>query len=426
MRVVTRTDFDLQAAVRYAQAFTTATGVGCTILDRQGHIRYPAIDRYPCRLCRAVSGVEPDAATSSQGHWRWAEQAAALDGRYIFMCEHAFTHWTSPILTEGRVTGAMVAGPVLTIDDEGFFENDLLPPHIDEQGKQYLWQLFREVPRIPPARVTALSQVVYALARTVSDASGRAFDEAESELARQSRISEYVHDLKRQRISEGLDPDTPTYPLEKEQSLLDQLRLGNISRAQETLNELLGHVFFSSGSEITTVRHRSRELVVLLSRAALSEGADPEEVFGLNFRFVAALDQQKDVNGVAYWMARIVRRFADLVIYMPHVPHGTVIRRAARYVRTHLASPVRLPDVAAHVGLSPTYFSRIFAREMDMTFVSYVTRMRVDRARVLLRTTSDPVTSIASEVGIPDHSYFTRTFRRETGVTPSEYRTSGI
>ena len=426
MRFVTDTEFDLPDAIRYASAFTDATGIGCTILDRQGWIRYPTPEEYPCQLCRSVAGTEIDVRTSSQDHWRWVEQAVRFGGRYIFLCENSFTHWTSPIVTDGRVTGALVAGPVLTIDDEGFFENDLLPEGAGNEQRERLRELFCKVPRLPPARITALSQLLYALARTISDATARALDDAESELERQSRMGEYVHDLKRQRREAGLDPEIPTYPLDKERSLLDQIRMGDISRAQETLNELLGHVFFASGSEIDSIRHRTRELVVLLSRAVLTEGADPEEVFGLNYRFVDALDQQQDINGITYWMAQIVRRFADLVLYVPNVAHGTVMRKAARYVRSRISDPIRLRDVAKHVGLSPTYFSRLFAEEIGTRFVVYVTRIRIDRAKELLRTTTEPVTSIASEVGIHDHSYFTKLFRRETGVTPSAYRASGV
>jgi AraC-like DNA-binding protein len=272
--------------------------------------------------------------------------------------------------------------------------------------------------------VTALSTLLAGLARSISDTSGRFLDDAEAELERQSRISEYVQDLKQQRLASGADPELPTYPLHTERSLLKQIRLGNTALAQETLNELLGHVFFSSGSDVDSIRLRTRELVVLLSRAVLNEGADPEEVFGLNYRFVDALDGQHDINGIAFWMARIVRRFADLVLYMPNVAHGMAMRKATRYVRAHLSESIRIAEVSAHVGLSPTYFSRIFAEEMGIAFVSYVTRMRIDRAQELLRSRPDPITRIAADVGFADHSYFTKVFRRETGSTPSAYRAS--
>jgi AraC-like DNA-binding protein len=235
-------------------------------------------------------------------------------------------------------------------------------------------------------------------------------------------MNEYIQDLKRRQQTAGPASALPPYPLDKEQELLDQIRLGSISRAQKTLNDLLGHVFFASGSDTDSLRYRSRELVALLSRAVLNEGADPEEVFGLNFRFVEALDHQPDINGIAFWMARIARRFADLVLYMPNVQHGTVMRKAARYVRSHLSERIRVADVSGHVGLSPSYFSRLFASEMRVSFVSYVTSLRLDRAKDLLRSTNMSVTDIAAEVGIPDHSYFTKLFRHETGLTPTAYR----
>jgi two-component system response regulator YesN len=101
------------------------------------------------------------------------------------------------------------------------------------------------------------------------------------------------------------------------------------------------------------------------------------------------------------------------------------MRKAARYVRSHLSETIRLADVSRHVDLSPNYFSRIFASEMGTPFVSYVTAARMDRAKELLRSTNLPVTEIAAEVGVPDHSYFTKLFRTTTGRTPSVFRQGG-
>ncbi len=426
-------EFPLPEAIRYASAFTRVSGIGCVVLDRTGVVRYPDAEAYPCRLCRTVAGQGVDLLTSSHDHWKWVEQAARFGGRYIFMCENAFTHWTSPIVTDGRVTGALVAGPVLTIDDRDFFEQELLPraaavASIDggeAAPDPPLRTLFNQVPRLPPSRVTAYSEIIFAMAHTISDVSANRFEEEEVELQRQSRINEYIQELKRRRRDDDADPELPTYPLDVEQALLNQIRVGNIGAAQETLNKLLGHVFFASGSDVQSIRYRARELIVLLSRAVLREGADPEEVFGLNFRFVDAIEHQNDINGIAYWLARVTRRFADLVLYMPNVTHSTVMRRAVAYVREHLSDQIRVPDVAQQVGLSPAYFSRLFAEEMKTPFVRFVNSLRLDQAKALMRSTNASITEIASTVGFADHSYFTKVFRQDTGVTPSTFRAQG-
>ncbi len=422
---MTSREFRAEDAATLAEVFTASTGVGCTVLDRRAAVRFPPLPSYPCRFCRLISGVEDHPATSSQSHWRWVEEATRFGGRYIFLCENDFTHWTSPIMVDGKPVGAFVGGPVLTIEEDDFIESRLVPRGLPPARQQTLEQLLGDVPRVDPRRVTALSELLYCIARRVSDASARTLDESSSELERQSRINEYIQERKSRSGYEPNGARAAVYPVEMERRLLDQIRFGDIAKAQKTLNELLGHVFFATGSDIESIRSRTHELVALLSRAVINEGADPEEVFGLNFHFLEALDRQTDINGVAFWMARIARRFADLVLYMPNLPHGTVLRRATRYVRTHMDRTVTVTEVARHVGLSENYFSRVFAAETGERFVSYVRRMRIDRAKEVLRTTNAPVTSIAASLGFADHSYFTKLFRRETGVTPTTYRVSG-
>lgn len=345
-------------------------------------------------------------------------------GRCVFMCRNAFTHWTSPVVIGGRLAAAFVAGPVLTIEEDDFFEHQLLEQleiGSDPSLAMTARELYDRVPRVAPGRVTLYSLLLLELARSLSLDDALLREAAES-LDQQSRINEYVQELKTHRGRSGRDPERPTYPLEKEAALLAQIRAGEVEAAQKTLNELLSHVFFAAGAEMAQVKMRSRELVVLLSRAVVTEGADPEEVFGLNYQFVEAIDHQEDVNGVAYWMARIVRRFADLVFYLPHLSHARALRRAVTHVRRNLGRSLRVADVAAVAGLSPSHFSRVFRDEIGETFVSYVNRIRCEEAADLLRSTDLPVQAVGERCGFGDHSYFTRVFRGVMGSPPSAYR----
>lgn len=416
--------WDDSRAIEQAQLFTRLTGVPCVVLDRTGRVRHPRdTTSYPCRLCRTVSGTDAREQTGAR-HLPWVEEAMRFGGRSIFLCTNAFTHWTAPLLEENRMVGALVAGPVLTVEEEGFFENELLahyPGRRTEAATRDLRTLYHRVPRLPPAAVTTYSELLRELCRAASS-DPSALDESEQSLRRESRINEYIQELKATRRQDGDDPEAPTYPVEKESLLLDQIRSGEISGAQKTLNELLSHVFFATGSEMDQIKVRSRELVVLLSRAVLTEGADPEEVFGLNYQFVHAIDHQSDINGVAYWMARIVRRFADLILYLPHLGHARALRRALSYVREHLDEPLRIADVAAVTEMSPSHFSRVFRDELGETFVSYLNRIRCERAAELLRATALPVQEIAHRCGFSDHSYFTKVFRSRTGAPPSTAR----
>ncbi len=416
--------FDGRAAGQ-AALFTRVTGVPCVLLDRTGKIHYPEhSEEYACRLCRSINTPNDRRDQDGVRHLKWVEESIRFGGRSVFMCGNAFTHWTSPIMDESRLIGALVAGPVLTIDEQGFFEDELLPRYCgtrDDAIVAKLRELFARVPRLPPSQVTTYSELLLQLTLAVST-NPVTLRDAEDSLGQQSRMNEYIQELKAKRADEGDDPELPTYPIEKESMLLSHIRSGDVRSAQRTLNELLSHVFFAAGTQMGQVKIRSRELIVLLSRAVLTEGADPEEVFGLNYQFVDAIDHQHDINGIAYWMARIVRRFADLIFYLPHLGHARALRRAITYIKTHFRRQLRISEVAATAGLSPSHFSRIFHDEIGQTFVTYLNRVRCEHARELLRSTDLPVQEIAHQSGFSDHSYFTKVYRSLMGATPSAHR----
>lgn len=98
------------------------------------------------------------------------------------------------------------------------------------------------------------------------------------------------------------------------------------------------------------------------------------------------------------------------------------IRSAKLYIQKHFASPITLEEVSAAIGFSVNYFSTLFKKETGEGFAKYVTHVRMDEARSLLRDTNHPIAKICQNVGYSDLKHFTRTFKAENGLTPSEYR----
>lgn len=103
-----------------------------------------------------------------------------------------------------------------------------------------------------------------------------------------------------------------------------------------------------------------------------------------------------------------------------------LIARAQAYIDDHYADPdMSLSQVAAHVLLSPAYFSAMFGREVGETFVEYLTSVRIRKATELLRTTSLTSSEIAYQVGYNNPRYFYSVFRKVAGLPPNEYRRQG-
>jgi signal transduction histidine kinase/DNA-binding response OmpR family regulator len=99
----------------------------------------------------------------------------------------------------------------------------------------------------------------------------------------------------------------------------------------------------------------------------------------------------------------------------------SVARRAMAFMHEHYAEPISRSDVADHVGVSERHLTRCFREETDITPIAYLNRCRVRQAKAMLEE-GKSVTETAIAVGFSDPAYFSRVFRRETGVTPSTFQ----
>ncbi len=95
---------------------------------------------------------------------------------------------------------------------------------------------------------------------------------------------------------------------------------------------------------------------------------------------------------------------------------------ACQYVTNHLASEVKIEDVARHVCLSPSRLAHLFREQMGVNLLRWREDQRVIRAKLLLQTTQEPIATIGREVGYDDQLYFSRVFRKRVGVSPSDFR----
>ncbi|HZG75580.1 MAG TPA: response regulator [Paenibacillus sp.] len=99
------------------------------------------------------------------------------------------------------------------------------------------------------------------------------------------------------------------------------------------------------------------------------------------------------------------------------------IEQVAAYIERSFAdADLSLTDVAERVGLSPSRVSTLFKEEMGESFIQYVTRIRMEKAKQLLADPSIKTYEISEQVGYPNYSHFNKAFRRQIGVSPTEFK----
>lgn len=117
-----------------------------------------------------------------------------------------------------------------------------------------------------------------------------------------------------------------------------------------------------------------------------------------------------------------MNRYTDFTFRFNDVKHIDVIRKAVDYIRRNYAGKITLEEVAAYVFLSPSYFSKVFKDEMGCNFNHYLNHIRIEKSKQLLLSDSIRLVDVSGVVGFEDQSYFTKVFKKLTGITPGKFR----
>jgi len=413
--------FDFLKAKECIDAYSYSVGVQCIIMDSAGNTLYNScVQEEVCSFCKSIGHLFENRQDCTNTHLYGSYQAERFGGKYVFFCPIGLVHWVSPITVDGIMRGAMVAGPVQMMDPDDFLIEDIIRKFgIDENKMNQIRSAINKVPVIKPDVVNKLSELLFIVADYASDAKPSRYIEERDFHEQQSDISEYIHYIK---TMGGSVEEIESYPLEKEKELLSLIALGDKKGSQRVLNEIFGHIFFSTGGKFEIIKARVLELTVLLSRAALEGGADVEQIFGLNYKFLNQINDYRTVDELAFWLSKIMARFTDCVFNLASAKHVDVMYKAVDYIKRNYMNKITLEEVASHVYLSPSYFSKIFKEEMKVNFNTYLNQVRIEVSKKLLLNDSIDLVDLSNMVGYEDQSYFSKVFKKMTGVSPGKYR----
>ena len=93
-----------------------------------------------------------------------------------------------------------------------------------------------------------------------------------------------------------------------------------------------------------------------------------------------------------------------------------------QYIESHYQDKITLEMIADHVNFSENYLCRVFKEQVGTSLITYINHVRMDKAAALIMQGSTYMKEVASLVGISDQFYFNRLFKKQFGISPSEYK----
>lgn len=211
-----------------------------------------------------------------------------------------------------------------------------------------------------------------------------------------------------------LSEDTANVLLEKVRLVESALENRSRDAVLKNLDDLFRlmrqeKVPFSSAYQLTLLLHNF--CISLLLSHNLSSGS----LMDLSFPGSETMEALEEASRASLMdtLTRISRTQGNI---------DSIIYEVKQYIDHNYSASLSLDALAARVHLSPSYFSKLFKREMGENLSTYILNTRIEHAKFLLRTTDKKAYEIAEAVGIYDPVYFSKIFKKVTGLKPKEYR----
>lgn len=208
-----------------------------------------------------------------------------------------------------------------------------------------------------------------------------------------------------------------------EDELLDAISHGNLSKAL-SVSDTMGTIRFAPRSD-NELRNRKNLMITfnsLMRRAAYVAGVHPFYIDAVSSNYATLIEQCHTVDETHDITPYMVRSYCDLVEKRSMSSYSEPVRKILVTIDASLTGDLSLKRFANDLFLNTSYLSTLFKKEVGMTLTDYVNKNRIAYAKKLLKSTALSVQDVAINSGIPDIHYFTRLFRRETGMSPREWR----
>lgn len=188
------------------------------------------------------------------------------------------------------------------------------------------------------------------------------------------------------------------------------------------IGDFLRHSFEGKPEESLAQRKREALCLAMVVRNVIRKDLETElktEDIGSELGELRALPSRGAVDA---WLMERIASLEQAAVQWFEERNSGLAERSIRYMEQHYMEECSLATVAAQVHLNPNYFSNLFKKQTGESFSGYLTKLRTDKAKMLLTNTDMKIAEIAEAVGYADSNYFATAFKQAAAHTPSEYR----
>ncbi|EHQ87630.1 PocR ligand-binding domain-containing protein [Desulfosporosinus youngiae] len=401
-------------------SFSKATGLRIEAVNRKGETLTILGNQSRSDFCQFIRSNSKEEKKCIESYKEATLEAAKWNEPYFFRCHAGVVIWAVPIIIDNVFLGSIICGQVLLWKPDEFFLRQLKKSH-SNLDFDTLKQKVNSLSITSPEQSQAAADMLFVVVNHLVKRNLHIMEEENAYHLQRLQIKADLENRKKKNLTEFTD--YATY-LKNERRFLSYIRLGDKTRAESTLKNLLTDLLTKTAGDKTTIKSRVLELAALSSRAAVEGGADAEQAMVKLQDFNNEVNRIERIEEFFFKVHKLIEEFLDGIFKLADKKHLSLVNNARNFIMENYHKPLTLKATADHLFISPSHLSRLFRLELDCTFNDYLTRVRVEKAVELMKKPEFSVEQVSKAVGFKNQSYFAEIFRKYIGVTPLVYKNS--
>ena len=208
-----------------------------------------------------------------------------------------------------------------------------------------------------------------------------------------------------------------------ENEFLYTITQGNYHKAQLLIPKFENFVFEQRNSDpIRDLKNYCIVLNTLFRKSVERGGVHPIHIDRVSAEIAKKIELRTSLEDIESLMREMVKIYCQLVNKHSVSNYSPTVQKVVVMIETNLASDLSLSELSTSLNINASYLSTVFKKETGKTITAYVNDRRIELAQELLKTTNLQIQTIAQYCGILDVHYFTRLFKKVSGVSPKQYR----
>ncbi|RPF42169.1 YesN/AraC family two-component response regulator [Hydrogenoanaerobacterium saccharovorans] len=207
--------------------------------------------------------------------------------------------------------------------------------------------------------------------------------------------------------------------------LIHFLDCGNSEQVDDILNKFCNSVKALCIVDINDAYSFYSEVLYIAVGSLSARGIKINEIFHEHINFYEKITRLETIDDMNNWFCNTMRYIHE-EIKNRNANKNYKLQMAVAYIKQHYTENINLKVVSDYCDVSETYLSRIFTANNNESFIGFVTKLRIQKAKELMCNSNLPISEIAEQVGYESQEHFSRIFKKHTGKSPSNYRSTSI